>query len=99
MISLRPVVLDGLAVSNNASSTSPSDWMTAKKHNRIPRSWSMIFPKHRETTKGSNSNVSRGCEKRPALRKENAEERKESIVSAFMGFLRSWARVEGDGKS
>jgi len=58
----------------------------------------MMFPKHPKTTRWGDSSVSRDCKKGTASRRETVEE-KENIVSAFMGFLRSWARVEGAGKS
>lgn len=59
----------------------------------------MMFPWTWVRTKRSNGN-SNGTdyEKGIARGKETAEE-KENIVAAFVGFLRSWARVEGDGRS
>jgi hypothetical protein len=78
---------------------SPCVWKTTtKKQSQIARPLSMMFPKHWKTTEWSNSSVSRDCEKGTVSRKETVEE-KENIASALMGFLRSWARVEGDGKS
>lgn len=46
-------------------------------------------------TKRSNGN-SNG---RDYVRGKVTAEEKEHIVAAFVGFLRSWARVEGDGRS
>jgi hypothetical protein len=46
----------------------------------------------------SNSNNRRDCENGVAGGKETVEEKKENIIAAFVGFLRSWARVEGDGR-
>jgi hypothetical protein len=59
----------------------------------------MMFPWHWTTIRWRRSNNRRDCEKGAESGKETVEEKQENLVVAFVGFLGSWARVEGDGKS
>jgi hypothetical protein len=94
MLRVEPVALDGLAKSTTTCSTSSVVWKTASKQSRMLWPWSMMFPKHRKTTRWGDSSVSRDCEEGTASRKETVEEEKENIISALMGFLKSWKVLE-----
>jgi hypothetical protein len=77
MLRVEPVALDGLAKSTTTCSTSSVVWKTASKQSRMLWPWSMMFPKHRKTTRWGDSSVSRDCEEGTASRKETVEEEKE----------------------
>jgi hypothetical protein len=82
-----------------ASPTSPYICETTTKQNPVQRLRSILFPWKKKTTVSNSDSGSRDCEKETARGKETVEERNENIVAAFVGFLRSWARVEGNRRS
>ena len=77
--------------------TLPYIWKTTKYNGPVEPPSSIRFPWTKTTW--SNSNNNRDCEKGAVRGEKTVEERKENIVAALVGFLRSWARVEGDGRS
>jgi hypothetical protein len=78
-----------------AGPTLPYIWKTTSYKSPAGRPRGMMLPWTWMRTKRSNGN-SNG---RDYVRGEETAEEKEHIVAAFVGFLRSWARVEGDGRS